>query len=225
MLDASTRVAAAKRSSLIDLHFYCIRRRPCRCGSQTASTCSRSVCCKEADLASLGWICVAEQLYTDGALVLDASTRVAEPPQRARSGLIDLHFLHSSSTTCTDGSHRQPQHVIVARKLTLRASGGSNTPSRDAADAALVLVDASTCIYTFCARVYVTTRSAHFQSLTLTQEALLGSPRGHLAPGRAAVSFDYLFLCLFKYFMSAHALSPKSCSMHVHMYIMQLLLL
>jgi hypothetical protein len=37
-------------------HSLCIRRRPCRCGSQTASTCSRSVCCKEADLASLGWI-------------------------------------------------------------------------------------------------------------------------------------------------------------------------
>ena len=87
VLDASTRVAAAKRSSLIDLHFYCIRRRPCRCGSQTASTCSRSVCCKEADLASLGWICVAEQLYTDGALVLDASTRVAEPPQEAASSI------------------------------------------------------------------------------------------------------------------------------------------
>jgi len=33
-------------------HSLCIRRRPCRCGSQTASTCSRSVCCKEADLAS-----------------------------------------------------------------------------------------------------------------------------------------------------------------------------
>ena len=46
-------------------------------------------CCKEADLASLGWICVAEQLYTDAALVLDPSTRVAAA---ARSGLIDLRF-------------------------------------------------------------------------------------------------------------------------------------
>ena len=32
---------------------------------------------EEADLASLAWICHAEQLYTDAALVLDASTRVA----------------------------------------------------------------------------------------------------------------------------------------------------
>ena len=45
--------------------------------------------CEEADLASLGWICVAEQLYTDAALVLDASTRVAAA---AGSGLIDLHL-------------------------------------------------------------------------------------------------------------------------------------
>ena len=34
-------------------------------------------------------LCVAEQLYTDAALVLDASTRVAAAK---RSGLIDLHF-------------------------------------------------------------------------------------------------------------------------------------
>ena len=32
---------------------------------------------EEADLASLAWICHAEQLYTDAALVLDAYTRVA----------------------------------------------------------------------------------------------------------------------------------------------------
>jgi hypothetical protein len=35
-------------------------------------------CYEEADLASLGWICDAEQLYTDAALMLDASTHVAE---------------------------------------------------------------------------------------------------------------------------------------------------
>ena len=46
-------------------------------------------CCEEADLASLGWICVAEQLYTDAALVLDASTRVAAAEG---SCLIDLHM-------------------------------------------------------------------------------------------------------------------------------------
>jgi hypothetical protein len=37
----------------------------------------------------------AEQLYTDAALVLDASTRV---PAAARSGLIDLHVAFASST-------------------------------------------------------------------------------------------------------------------------------
>jgi len=46
-------------------------------------------CCEEADLASLGWICFAEQLHTDAALVLDASTRV---PGAAGSGLIDLNL-------------------------------------------------------------------------------------------------------------------------------------
>ena len=56
--------------------------------------------CEEADLASLGWICVAEQLYTDAALVLDASTRVAAA---AGSGLIDLH-LHCV-VDLADGSH------------------------------------------------------------------------------------------------------------------------
>ena len=43
---------------------------------------------KEAVLASLAWICHAEQLYIDAALVLDASTRVAAA---AGSGLIDVH--------------------------------------------------------------------------------------------------------------------------------------
>jgi hypothetical protein len=46
-------------------------------------------CCEEADLASLGWICFAEQRCSDAALVLDASTRVAAA---AGSGLIDLLF-------------------------------------------------------------------------------------------------------------------------------------
>ena len=33
-------------------------------------------CCEEADLASLGWICVAEQRCTDAAPVLDAGYMV-----------------------------------------------------------------------------------------------------------------------------------------------------
>ena len=84
----STRVAAASGSGLIDLHLHCvvdladgrIDRAHARCLAR---------CCEEADLASLGWICVAEQRCTDAAPVLDASTRVAAA---AGSGLIDLHF-------------------------------------------------------------------------------------------------------------------------------------
>ena len=74
-------------------------------------------CCEEADLASLGWICVAEQLYTDAALVLDASTRVAAA---AGSGLIDLH-LHCV-VDHADGSQAASTVLMLglARKLTLR---------------------------------------------------------------------------------------------------------
>ena len=86
VLDASTRVAAAARSGLIDLHFAFVVDHAD--GSQAASTCSCSVL-RGSCLASLGWICDAEQRCTDAALVLDASTRVAAA---ARSGLIDLHF-------------------------------------------------------------------------------------------------------------------------------------
>ena len=66
MLDASTRVAAAAGSGLIDLHFA-LCRRPLADGRIDRA---HARCCEEADLASLGWICVAEQLYTDAALVL-----------------------------------------------------------------------------------------------------------------------------------------------------------
>jgi hypothetical protein len=58
-----------------------------------------------ADLASLTWICDAEQLYIDTALVLDASTRVAAA---ATSGLIDLRF--AFVVDHADGSH-QRAHV------------------------------------------------------------------------------------------------------------------
>ena len=54
---------------------------------------------ENGDLARLTSVCDAEQLYTDAALVLDASTRVAAA---SRSGaivivLIDLHFMHKHS--------------------------------------------------------------------------------------------------------------------------------
>ena len=80
--------------------------------------------CKEADLASLGWICDAEQLYTDAALVLDASTRVATA---ARSGLIDLHF--AFVVDHADMGRINVLTLGLARKVTLRVSRGSNTPS------------------------------------------------------------------------------------------------
>ena len=67
--------------------------------------------CEEADLASLGW---------NAALVLDASTRVAAA---AGSGLIDLH-LHCV-VDLADGRASTVLMFGVARKLTLRASGGS----------------------------------------------------------------------------------------------------
>jgi hypothetical protein len=94
VLDASTRVAAAARSGLIDLRFAFVVDHAHRWvhGSQAAST---YACCEEADLASLGWISFAEKRCTDAALVLDASTRVAAAK---RSSLIDLHLLHPSST-------------------------------------------------------------------------------------------------------------------------------
>jgi hypothetical protein len=76
--------------------------------------------CEEADLASLRWICVAEQLCTDAALVLDASTRVAAA---AGSCLIDVH-LHCV-VDLAEGRIHTVLMLGVARKLTLRASGGS----------------------------------------------------------------------------------------------------
>ena len=83
MLDASTRVAAAAGSGLIDLHFAFV------VDHAEGRNRAHVWCCEEADLASLGWICDAEQRCTDAALVLDESTRVAAA---AGSGLIDLNL-------------------------------------------------------------------------------------------------------------------------------------
>ena len=44
---------------------------------------------EEVDFASLTWISYAEQLQTDAAFMLDASTRVAAA---AGSGLVDVHL-------------------------------------------------------------------------------------------------------------------------------------
>ena len=59
-------------------------------------------CCEKADCASLTWICDVEQLYTDAALMLDASPRVVAA---AGSRLIDLHVPLASSTMA-DGAQQ-----------------------------------------------------------------------------------------------------------------------
>ena len=52
--------------------------------------------CDEVYLASLTWICDADRLYTDAALVLDASTSVVAA---AGSGLIFTYLLQDSHAT------------------------------------------------------------------------------------------------------------------------------
>ena len=69
-------------------------------------------------------ICDAERLCTDAALVLDASTRGAAA---ARSGLIDLRF--AFVVDHADVGRINVLMLVLRGKLTLRASGGSNTPS------------------------------------------------------------------------------------------------
>jgi hypothetical protein len=81
VLDASTRVPGAAGSSHIDLNLHCV----VDLADGSHQLCMHARCCEEADLASLGWICFAEQRCTDAALVLDASTRV---PGAAGSGLM-----------------------------------------------------------------------------------------------------------------------------------------
>ena len=65
----------------------------------------------------------AEQRCTDAALVLDASTRVGAA---AISGLIDLHL--AFVVNHANGSINVLM-LGLAKKLTLRVSRGSNTPS------------------------------------------------------------------------------------------------
>jgi hypothetical protein len=116
MLDASTRVAAAAGSGLIDVHLHCV----VDLADGSHQPCTHARCCEEADLASLGWIKYAEKRCTDAALVLDASTRVAAA---ARSGLIDLHF--AFVVDHADGGLRPPQraHVRCFKEADLASLG------------------------------------------------------------------------------------------------------
>ena len=84
MLDASPRVVAAAASGLIDLHAPRVVE---HADGTTTRADARS--CGKANHASLTRICDVEQLYTDAALMLDASPRVVAA---AGSGLIDLHL-------------------------------------------------------------------------------------------------------------------------------------
>ena len=61
----------------------------------------------------------AEQLYTDAALVLDASTRVAAA---ATSGLVDLHFAYVVDHAQMCGSH-QRAHVGSCEEADLASLG------------------------------------------------------------------------------------------------------
>ena len=114
MLDASTRVASAAGSGVLDARLHEHLRFFPFLGCFVGPSCYSSI-------QSLVNTCL---LYTGAAPVLDASARVAAA---AGSGLIDLHFAF-----VVDHAHRSHQRALmfsVARKFTLRASGGSNTPS------------------------------------------------------------------------------------------------
>ena len=63
-------------------------------------------------------LCVAEQLYTDAALVLDAPTRVAAA---ARSGLIDLLF--AFVVDHAQMGLRPPQHLACCEEADLASLG------------------------------------------------------------------------------------------------------
>ena len=88
--------------------------------------------CEEAVLASLTWICDAEQLYTDVALVLDAFTRVAAA---AGSSLIDLQ-LHCV-VDHADGS--QAASTCSREEAVLASLGWICDAEKRCTDAALVL--------------------------------------------------------------------------------------
>ena len=73
--DAALVLEAAAAGKRPDRSALAMRLQPCRWvagAHQPRAQHARS--CEEAVLASLTWICDAEQLYTDAALVLDAST-------------------------------------------------------------------------------------------------------------------------------------------------------
>ena len=99
--DASTHVAAVSGSGAIDLHYTCTST--VELATFSVHDLMLEVLRVNVDLACLTSVCGTEQLYTDAALMLDASTRVA-----AVSGsgaiIIDLHFMHKLCTSLVDFS-------------------------------------------------------------------------------------------------------------------------
>ena len=79
VLDASTRVAAATGSGLIDLHLHCYCIASSTMQTRWVVGCSRlkETVLMRHDLVCITSICHAEQLYIDTAFMLAASTRVA----------------------------------------------------------------------------------------------------------------------------------------------------
>ena len=80
--------------------------------------------CEKAVHASLTWVCDVEQLYTDAALMLDASTRVVAA---AGSGLIDLHA--PRVVDHADGTTTRAHARSCGKAVTMRALRGSVTLS------------------------------------------------------------------------------------------------
>ena len=100
---------------------------------------------ENGDLARLTSVCGAEQLYTDAALVLDASTRVAAV---SGSGANDLHFMHEHTVDFSPFS----AHLMLYENGDLARLTSVCDAEQLYTDAALVL-DASTRLSTRVAAV------------------------------------------------------------------------
>ena len=129
--DAALVLEAAAAGKRPDRSALAMRLQPCRWvagAHQPRAQHARS--CEEAVLASLTWICDAEQLYTDATLVLYRRIYTCSSGRRK---LPHRSALALRRRPCRWVSGRLNVLMFgVARKLTLRASGGSNTPRSDA---------------------------------------------------------------------------------------------
>ena len=122
--DAALVLKAAAAGKRPDRSALAMRLQPCRWvagAHQPRAQHARS--CEEAVLASLTWICDAEQLYTDTTLVLYRRIYTCSSGRRK---LPHRSALALRRRPCRWVSGRLNVLMFgVARKLTLRASGGS----------------------------------------------------------------------------------------------------